>query len=180
MKRDFQSDYTFTNELLFIEDLLKSKYKNKEIALEMGWASKSDPAALKRQSDQVQKYIRMLAIIRELQHLSGSRLPLTDFDSHKQAILELDDDYEALKKRDSEAARRLRDTRLAALLAGVGYRELREINETFLDEYLVPMLEDQPAFKKNLDRVFRPIEVDPIYGTTFPGFLVGFSAVPFS
>jgi len=29
-------------------------------------------------------------------------------------------------------------------------------------------------------RIASYFEVDPIYGTTFPGFLVGFSAVPFS
>jgi hypothetical protein len=155
MKRDFRRDYTFTNELLFIEDLVKKyKYKPREIALEMGWSSKSNNAGLKRAEEQVQQSIRMLTIIREVQELSnGQQLQLTNFDDARQSISELDDEYERLKKNDPAAAARLRDTRLVALLSGVGYREMRLIDETFLDDYLADALEEQDSFKGRVDAV---------------------------
>lgn len=154
MKRDFRRDYTFTNELLFIEDLVKRyKYKPREIALEMGWSSKSNKAALKRAEEQVQQSLRMLTIIREVQDLSGGQLPLTNFDDARQSTSELDDDYERLKKNDPAAAGRLRDTRLVALLSGVGYREMRLIDETFLDDYLADSLEEQESFKGRVDAI---------------------------
>jgi FtsZ-binding cell division protein ZapB len=155
MKRDFRRDYTFTNELLFIEDLVKKyKYKPREIALEMGWSSKSNNAGLKRAEEQVQQSIRMLTIIREVQELSsGEQLQLTNFDDARQSISELDDEYERLKKNDPAAAARLRDTRLVALLSGVGYREMRLIDETFLDDYLADALEEQESFKGRVDAI---------------------------
>ena len=155
MKRDFRRDYTFTNELLFIEDLVKKyKYKPREIALEMGWSSKSNNAGLKRAEEQVQQSIRMLTIIREVQELSsGDLLQLTNFDDARQSISELDDEYERLKKNDPTAAARLRDTRLVALLSGVGYREMRLIDETFLEDYLADALEEQESFKGRVDAI---------------------------
>src|SRR5260370_30569983 len=122
---------------------------------------------MRKAEESVQQRLRMLTIIREVQHMSGGRLPLTWFDTARQAILELDDDYERLKKRDEAAARKLRDTRLVGLLSGAGYRELREINETFLEDYLLPSMEEQNLFRGNVERVMQaqsPDEMDDIPG----------------
>src|SRR5256885_7087095 len=43
--------------------------------------------------------------------------------------------------------------RLVALLSGVGYREMRLIDETFLDDYLADALEEQDSFKGRVDAV---------------------------
>ena len=157
MKRDFRRDYSFSNELLFIEDLIKKhRYTHREIALEMGWASKSDRAGLRRAEETVQQSLRMLAILREVQGLSDGRLPITRFDDARQSISELDEDYERLKKNDPAAAARLRDTRLVALLSQVGYREMRFIDEAFLEDYLVDALEEQDAFKGRVNALLSP------------------------
>jgi hypothetical protein len=154
MQRDFHRDYTFTNELLFIDELVKKyRYKSNEIALAMNWASKSDAGSVKRAEAQVQQCLRMLTIIREVQYVSGDRLPLTAFDTNRQAIMELDEDYERLKPRDAEKAKQLRDTRLVGLLSGAGYRELREINEEFLEDYLVPSMEEQSLLQGKVDKI---------------------------
>lgn len=156
MKRDFRTDYTFTNELLFIDDLVKKHgYKPREIAIEMNWASSPEGAGLKRAEELVEQRQRMLTIIREVQLMSGYRLPLTSFDSARQAILELDEDYERLKRKNEAWARQLRDTRLVGLLSGAGYRELREIDEKFLEDYLVPSMEDQDLFRGRVDKVMQ-------------------------
>jgi hypothetical protein len=180
MKRDFRRPYTFTNELLFIEDLVRQYHDNAgQIAVAMNWASEAQGATLKKAEEQVQQRLRMLALIREVQHMSGHRVPLTDFDNTQQAIQEIDEDYEALKKRDEVAARRLRDTRIVGVLSEVGYRELREINEAFVEEYLLPSMEEQDLFRGVSDRLLQlrapenveqlpgldvlgPVEVQPV------------------
>lgn len=156
MKLDFRRDYTFTNELLFIEELVrKYHYKPEEIAIEMNWASESQGASVRKAEEKVQQRLRMLAFIREVQHMSAQRFPLTQFDSQLQAIQEIDDEYESMKKRDEGAAKRLRDTRLVGLLSEVGYRELREIDEDFVEEYLLPAMEEQDLFRGNVDRLMQ-------------------------
>lgn len=152
MKRDFHSDYTFTNELLFIEDLIeKYRYQPDFIAVEMGWASRSDAGALRRKTDQVRQYLRMLALIRDVQNMSGGRLRIVTFDGHGQAIMELDEEFERLKQSDNRAAQELRDARLVGLLANVGYRELREIDSEFVETYLVPAMEDRPGLRPHVE-----------------------------
>jgi hypothetical protein len=156
MKRDFRRPYTFTNELLFIEDLVKQYHDNAgQIATAMNWASEAQGASLKKATEQVQQRLRMLALIREVQYMSGQRVPLTDFDNTQQAIQEIDEDYEELKKRDEGAARRLRDTRVVGVLSDVGYRELREIDESFVENYLLPSMEEQDLFRGITDRLLQ-------------------------
>jgi hypothetical protein len=156
VKRDFRRPYTFTNELLFIEDLVRRYHdKPEKIAIEMNWASDSQGAGVRKAEEKVQQRLRMLAFIREVQHMSGQRFPLTQFDSQLQAIQEIDDEYESLKKRDEAAAKRLRETRLVGLLSDVGYRELREIDQDFVEEYLLPAMEEQDLFRGNVDRLMQ-------------------------
>jgi hypothetical protein len=120
MQQDFRQAYTFSNELLFIKDLITdNRYTDEKVALEMHWASRGDAASLKRGTEDVQRYIRILATARELQHQSGGKLPITWFDDNKQAMIELDAELEKLKKQDPDAARCLRNNRLLGMLAGV-------------------------------------------------------------
>jgi len=157
MRHDFKSEYSFTNELLFIEDLVRAYHlRPEEIAVEMGWASVSDSKALARMADKARSYTRLLTLIRELQAMSGDRLPIITFDSNYQALAELDDEFEELKQSDYPAARELRDARLVGLLAGAGYRELREIDQNFLGDYLVPAMEDRPKLRPFIDTLTRP------------------------
>lgn len=159
MKHDFKSEYTFTNELLFIEDLVKAyRLRPEEIAVEMGWASVTDTKALGRMAEKARSYHRLLALIRELQEMSDDRLPIVTFDSAYQALAELDEEVERLKTSDYGAARELRDARLVALLAGAGYRELREIDDRFLDEHLVPAMEDRPSLRPHIEALTRAPE----------------------
>lgn len=151
MKRDFRSDYTFTNELLFIEDLfLKYKLQPEDIAREMGWASKADPK-LTRRAEQAKSYLRMLTIIREIQRMSTGRIPIISFDNNRQALMELDEEYEKLKNSNFSASLELRNARLVGILANAGYRELREIGPDFLDRYLVPAMDDRTALQPHID-----------------------------
>ncbi|MDB5574940.1 MAG: putative transcriptional regulator [Bradyrhizobium sp.] len=154
MKRDFHSDYTFTNELLFIEDLIKQyHFTPEQIATEMAWASASDPRAVARKAEQASSYLRMLSIIREVQYMSSGKIKIVSFDSNRQALMELDDEIERLKNSDQSAAHELRNARLVGLLTGAGYRELREIGPDFLDKYLVPAMEDRPGLSPHIENL---------------------------
>lgn len=168
MKRDFQSDYSFTNELLFIEDLVEQyDFKPEAIAIEMGWASPTDPKGLARKADQARSYLRMLALIRELQDMSKDKLRIVSFDTSFQALQELDDEVEKLKSSDYQAARELRDARLVGILSGAGYRELREVDATFLEEHLVPAMEDRPILRPFIEQL--TTATPPTVPTTLPG-----------
>jgi len=157
MKRDFQSEYTFTNELLFIDDLVKQYgFKPDEIAVEMGWGSRADPKGLARKAEQVRGYLRMLVLIRELQHQSGGKLPIVSFDDDFQALAELDEEFEKLKASDYEAACELRNARLVGMLAGAGYRELREVDARFVEDHLVAAMEDRPLLRPLVEFLTRP------------------------
>lgn len=159
MKRDFHSDYTFSNELLFIEDLVRRyRYQPEAIAIEMGWASRADAKALARKAEQASSYLRMLAIIREVQHMAEGRLQIVQFDGSRQALMELDEEIERLKASDYEAARELRDARLVGLLAGAGYRELRKIDANFIDNYLVPSMEERPGLRPFIESLTVPAD----------------------
>lgn len=146
MRRDFVSEYTFTNELLFIEDLVQTYgYTFEEIAQLMNWVSpNAAPEAIKKAALEARRRVRALAFIRDVQRISGNRIPITHFDAleTRQAFLDLIPDYEKIEPSDPDAARSMLEMRLAGMLVGVGYRELRSVNDTFAGEYLVPALEE--------------------------------------
>lgn len=137
MQRDFKQAYTFTNELLFVEDLI-SIY---------GYSQDDVAKARRRSEKEVAQFTRLLALIREIQARARSvnRIPLTFFDEEKkeQILIELDQAYEKKRARDPEAARRLRDARILALLAGNTYRDIRLVDESFAKDYLLDSLREQ-------------------------------------
>ena len=134
MQRDLKQEYSFTNELLFIEDLLTSYHRsNEEVA-----------KILRRSEREIEQSVRILALIREIQRRSDRQIQLTFFDDKAQALAELDRDYEALYPRDHSGAQRLRDNRILGLLVNAGYREMREANEDFVEDYLISAIEDKP------------------------------------
>jgi hypothetical protein len=152
MKRDLKQEYTFTNELLFVDELI-TRYSrtHEQIALELRWATSRSPKDLAKGKERVCQSVRILNLIRQLQVLSGNKLPLTDFDEKTQALIEVDEEYQSLRQMDPDKAAKVRDTRMVGVLVGLGYRELRQIDDRFLDDYLVPALTDNKALGKYAD-----------------------------
>lgn len=151
MKRDFKQDYTFTNQLLFVEDLRSTyEYDDTKVARAMNLAAGSDPAELKKGAKQAAAFTRMLAIVRDLQHRSGGRIPYSFFDDKRQALIDLDAVHEEQKNRDPAGARRMKDARLAALLAGSFYRDLRLISDGSAVEHVMPAIRDNPELGDEL------------------------------
>jgi hypothetical protein len=143
MRRDFKQDYTFTNQLLFVEDLKKTfHYDDEDVAKAMNLAASADAKELKKGAKQAQQLTRMLAMIRDLQARSGGAIPLRNFDDKRQALIDTDDAYEASKGGDAAGAEQMREARYLALLSGYGeYRKLRKIGDAaMVQDYIVPNL----------------------------------------
>lgn len=152
MKEELKQDYTFTNELLFVDELITHYSRTHEqIALDLRWAASRSPKELKKGKEQVCQWVRMLSLIRQIQELSGQKLRLTEFDEKKQVLLEIDEEYQQAREVDPEKAAKVRDTRMIGVLVGLGYRELRQIDERFLENYLIPSLAEDKMLGKYVD-----------------------------
>jgi hypothetical protein len=133
VKPDLKEEYSFTNELLFVDDLI-SKYSHSTAVVAQ---------LLGTESEDVEQRVRLLALVREVQQLSAGRIDTIYFDDKEQALAEIDRKYEEVRESDPNEALRVRNIRLTGILLGLGYRELREVNEDFLEGYLLPFMEEQ-------------------------------------
>jgi len=123
LRKDYKQDYSFTNLLLFIEDLKRDfRYSDDDVARALG--TLADPKAAKKQ---VQQLTRVLAMIRGLQARSGQAIKVTFFDDATIALTELDERYEKLRRTDLAGAEQMREARFAAILAGGDYRDIRKL-----------------------------------------------------
>lgn len=160
MRPNVQQDYTFTNRLLFIRDLLSAGWTPEDIGLEM--FRSYDPAVARDRADaarDIEIEDRLRQMIEELVISSGGALGWPDFDTERQNMLDIDASYQALAaKRGADAARRVRQAKLAAVLAGLDYRRVRQIDETYLDDYVLPAMEEEP----NLQPAARALAFGPV------------------
>src|SRR2546421_656391 len=70
-------EYTLTNELLFIEELSSERHlTNAQIAREL----RIFPESQKKGESEVALRLRMLDLIRDMQKIPATRIPLTAFD----------------------------------------------------------------------------------------------------
>lgn len=148
VRADLRQDYSFTNELLFIKECIDTGWSLKRISRELGYLSSYGE---KRGVERVEHQLRMLATISELRAMSTSRLTYESFDEMKQAMIDLDQAYEKLKKKDVTAAQRLRTARIVGILSGMYYRDLRNVDEDFIDSYLTPEIEEDDDLRPYLN-----------------------------
>ena len=142
MQKEYKEPYSFTNELIFVKDLVTVYgYDARRVATELGWAASSDARQVAKGKAQAEQFLRILDVIRVFQRSSGRGVAITRFDGAKQALLELDEAVQKIRGRDA-AARRLRDMRLAGILVGLGYEPLRQVDEDFVEEYLYPHMSE--------------------------------------
>jgi hypothetical protein len=166
IKRDFKQDYTFSNQLLIIEEMKREyKFSDEETAKELDWAASSDPKSVKEGTQRVQQATRMLAMIQELRSRSENRIPLTFFDDKRQAMIDLDQAYEQGKKSDVAGAELLKEARFAGILGGTFYRELRKLDAATAVDYVVSSLSEQeyiePVFEAITQASEPAVTTDP-------------------
>lgn len=134
---DFRQQYSFTNELLFVDDLIeKRNFNEEEVARRLRWTKPTLAGGVRR----VQRYVRHLTLIREIQRLSGGVVPLTNFDDSEQTLQELDAQYERLRSRNPLAAERLKQARTLGILVDLGYDRQRSIDADWVESYFAEAL----------------------------------------
>ena len=143
LARDLKQDYTLTNELLFIKEQVDFGTKVEDLAILLGKAQSRSTQHLNRGVAEIEKSLRILQHIREVQASSDGTIRLTFFDDHESALSEADNAYMALRDSDPAQARRVRDGRIAGVLVRVTYRNLRNWDsDQFLREYVEPQFDD--------------------------------------
>jgi hypothetical protein len=149
MQPNVRQEYTFTNKLLFIRDLLAAGWAPEDIGLEMNRSynpdiSRDRAAAAK----DIETEDRLRQMIEELIASSGGALTWTDFDIERQNLVDIDSSYQNLAaRRGVDTARRVKQAKLAGVLAGLDYRRVRLIDESYLDDYVLPAMEEEPNLK---------------------------------
>lgn len=152
MEQEVKQDYSFTSQLLFIEDLINSgNYTTLEVGRALRPSLNTSKKDTKAAVDLVEGELRLLSLIREIVTASGGVLSFLYFDDQRQALIEIDQDYQRLKSTKPEEASRVRDAQLAAMIAGVDYRRLREIDSNLLDNYVVPALGESSVLAPHVD-----------------------------
>lgn len=144
LARDYKQAYTLTNELLFIQEQINARVSKEDLALLLGKAQSRNRRHLDKGVAEIDKSLRILQHIREVQESSGGAITLRFFDDHESALSEADEAYMAIVDHDPAEARRTRDGRLAGVLVGVTYRNLRSWrSDQFVKEYLVHHFDDE-------------------------------------
>ena len=146
--QDFRQEYSFTNELLFIEDLITQQNRDeRQVAEQLRWITPTKASTEKKGVERVKRYVRHLDLIREIQEMSGGKVPLTEFDDAEQALQEFDVAYEGMRTKDPEAARQLKNARTLGLLVDLGYERQRMVDGKWVEEYLAEAVGEQELLR---------------------------------
>jgi hypothetical protein len=143
MQKPLKEDYSMTNELLFIEELaIERKLKHKQIAREL----RIFPDNEKKGENEVTLRLRLLDLVRQMQMIPDTKLPLTFFDKagvRYEQLRELHRTYIAVVDQDPERAQEHLETFLLSIAVGVtSVHQIRWIDPSFMGSYMLPQLQD--------------------------------------
>ena len=118
-------DYTFTNELLLIDEVLSDKtYSVKNLAKRMN-----------RQPRTIAKKVRILKIISEVRQMSKPPIPWKVFDQKQTAFEDLDLKMQTLESAGHIAdAENLKYARIFSIFLGLNKDQVREVDENTFQE----------------------------------------------
>jgi len=146
--QDYKQDYSFTNELLFVEDLITDQGRaEKDVAIRLRWAAPTKASSVKVGIARVQRYVRHLDLIRDIQRMSGGKVPITYFDDAEQALMEFDAAYEGMRNKSPRQAEQLKQARILGLLVDLGYERQRQVDAIWVEAYLSEALLEQDELK---------------------------------
>ncbi|WP_433585817.1 hypothetical protein [Microbacterium hydrocarbonoxydans] len=153
MARETKQDYNFTSQLLFIEDLTKSSWSVEEIGLLLRPELGDNRADRKQAKNLVETELRLLGLVRELIVHGDGRLKFTDLDDKRQALIEIDLDYNSMKNKNRPLADRVRDAQFTAMLSNIDYRRIRNIDDALLEDYLTQALSEETALSGRVSTI---------------------------
>jgi hypothetical protein len=141
MQKDLKVEYTFTNELLFIEELsTERKFKARQIAREL----RIHPDNPTKGAAEIEASLQYLDLLRIMQRTPARPLPLAFFDTIKREQLrELHRSRIALLQTDPARAQAHLENFLLSVVVGVkAVHEIRQVDADFMSDYMLPQLED--------------------------------------
>lgn len=156
MQQDVKQDYSFPSQALFVEDLINNHFTVLQVGRRIRPDLTDSNADKKRAADLVEVELRLLGLMREVREASAGAVTWTFFDDKRQALLEIDEDYQKLKNTKPEEAARVRDAQLAGMIAGVDYRKLREVDTVLLDDYVETALRESDLLGPHVDALLAP------------------------
>lgn len=168
MARETKQDYNFTSQLLFIEDLTKNSWSVEEIGRLLRPDLSDNAADRKQARTLVDTELRLLGLVRELIQHGDGKLRFTDLDDKRQALIEIDLDYNAMKNKDRVQADRVRDAQFTAMLSDIDYRRIRNIDVRLLEGYLSEALSEESAFTGRVATILGEeptVDIDEDLGT---------------
>jgi len=146
---DYKQDYSFTNELLSVDDLINEHNRGeRDVADRLRWITSTKDRAVREGIQRVRQSVRMLALIRAIQQASGGKVRLTDFDDAAQTLQEFDKEYETLRTKDPVAADRMKQARILGLLVDLGYERQRAVDASWVETYLVDAMEENEVLRE--------------------------------
>lgn len=135
MRKEHKAAYSFTNELLFIEELSQRHMSSDQIAAKLDIESASPAKGAKVVEDR----LRYLDLIREMQELVAPNLRLTFFDSVSYEHLE--QLYAAWRSEDGpEATRVLEAFLLSVAVEFKDVKKMRKVDPDFVADYVIPLV----------------------------------------
>lgn len=129
LRKLVHQDYTFTNVLLLVDNYLKRTGNEQATINAMQW--KRDG------KKKLRLYLGYLTLVDEIRKMNP-RLKYEFFDNRAEFIRNLHDEVANLPASDAE---KLKNTRIMGLFLGLNKDEIRETDEFFLDECILPNVE---------------------------------------
>jgi len=166
LRKDRRRDYSYINRLIAIDDELARGRSEADVAKDFNIKL----ATLQRDR---WVYALILDAIDRSKTVDGASLRLIDFEQHQEKLRELHRDYSKLATTDSDAANRLKQSRLAMVLLDYPKTSLRLAEEDFHTRYLESRL---PAELKPSVAPAEPLSVPGIHGAVLPGQSSGSAA----
>ena len=143
VQKTFWEGYTFTNRLLFVEELITDLGRPAEDVARALWPAVSrDARSMKKGKEEIEKDTRVLAMLRDIQDRSEKSIPLTSFDAQEVALEELETKMHDGASENPKMTAALFEIRLLGILANVPYRRLRQLDGEVIEDYVIPVLSE--------------------------------------
>lgn len=134
--------YTFTNRLLLVDNHLNRTKNEEATILAMQWRRDG--------KKRLKEHLGYLALVEDIRSLNP-KLSYAFFDTKEEAIKNLYSQVTGLEASEPGAAEKLKNSRITAMLLGLNKDEIREIDDSFLEEELIPAIDGDENLEGYLD-----------------------------
>lgn len=137
-------EYTFTNELLFMDSYRNTDKSDKALATAMNWKRRGEA--------KVRQHMRVLGYINEVRKINPD-IKYEAFDTKKTHLFDMDQEIQSLvNEGDEKGANDLKYQRLLVLLMGLNKDQVREVDLDFFHKIVESNLEGDSSIKSLFEK----------------------------